>query len=130
MIKSRYIALLLLFSLCIFGLFQIKFKVQHLHLELTELKTQLVREKNLIHVLKAEWAYLNTPERLQRLAKKFLNLAEMTPEQILLSATSGKTIATAQKTATGSPIVRVSYVPNKKIAKWNYKERPDLKRRK
>ncbi len=83
MIKLRYLLALLLLASSVFGLFQVKFKVQQLHREVTELKAQLVHEKDSIHVLKAEWSYLNQPERLSRLSKKFLELEELKADQVL-----------------------------------------------
>ena len=123
MIKIRYIIFLFLFIGSTFALFQIKFKVQQLNREVVELKQQLDREKNLIHVLKAEWAYLNQPERLQRLTEKFLDLVEMKPEQILIA--SG--LNYADKAVENNNIIKASYTPSRRVTKWRYKDRPDLR---
>lgn len=136
MIKPSYIITLLLFCACVFGLFQVKFKVQNLHREVAELQKQLEHEKNSIHVLKAEWAYLNQPERLQRLAEKFLNLAELKPEQIML-VQPGKTIVAQIKdnnVITNGQLVRTSMTSNTLIkkppqVKWRYKQRPEISTR-
>ena len=40
-------------------------------------------EQEAIRVLKAEWAYLNNPARLERLAQEFLALEPMSPDDIL-----------------------------------------------
>ncbi len=66
----------------IFGLFQIKFRVQYLNKDVSELKRQLEQEKESIHILKAEWAYLNQPQRLRELAKRYLNLDDIKISQI------------------------------------------------
>jgi cell division protein FtsL len=136
MIKPSYILTLLLFCCCVFGLFQIKFKVQNLHREVADLQKQLEHEKNSIHVLKAEWAYLNQPERLQRLAEKFLNLAEIKPEQIMLVQPGSTIIAQIKDTniISNSHLVRTSMINNSIIkktsrVKWRYKPRPEISTR-
>jgi hypothetical protein len=58
----------------IFGLFQVKFYVQDLSKDIIELGRQLKQEKESLHILKAEWTYLNQPERLRQLAGKYLQL--------------------------------------------------------
>ena len=136
MIKIRYILALTLLSSCVFGLFQVKFKVQQLHREALELKTQLAHEKDSIHVLKAEWAYLNQPDRLHRLSKKFLDLTEVKSDQVL-PVKPGSMITLAEKKEISDipenkNLVKVSYKnkgPAKKTVKWNYRERPTLKTR-
>lgn len=137
MIRVSYFIGLILFALSVFGLFQVKFMVQGLHLEVAELKKQLEHEKNSIHVLKAEWAYLNQPERLQKLAVKYLNLKELQHDQIMI-AQEGTIIIAQQKTlyeANGS-IVPASMKVNSSAptkfspVKWRYKDRPDLRNKK
>ena len=136
MIKLRYILVLTLLSFSVFGLFQIKFKVQQLHRDAVELKSQLAHEKDSIHVLKAEWAYLNQPDRLQRLSKKFLDLSEVKSDKVL-PAKSGSIITMAvndkaPEVQENKNLVKVSYrsqKPVRKAVKWNYRERPVLKTR-
>lgn len=123
MIKQRYILFFILLGISVFGLFQIKFKVQNLHRELVELKLQLEQEKSSIHVLKAEWAYLNQPERLDRLAKKFLDLVELKPEQIMLATND---IEKKPINNENGKLIKTSYRESK-IVKWRYRTRPDLK---
>ena len=36
----------------------------------------------MIHVLNAEWSHLNEPQRLQKLAEKYLDIGPMKTEQI------------------------------------------------
>jgi cell division protein FtsL len=76
MIKSAIFFCLVL-SLSIFGLFQIKYKVQDLRKDLAELRLQLSQEKEEIHILGAEWTYLNQPDRIKRLATLYLKLEPM-----------------------------------------------------
>ncbi len=60
-----------------FGLFHVKYEVQRLESELHQLNSEIIKEQRQIHVLKAEWAYLNRPERLSALALKHLDLVPM-----------------------------------------------------
>jgi cell division protein FtsL len=76
-----------LFCICLavavgFGLFHVKYKVQALEEELARLNSQIVHEQEQLHVLRAEWAYLNRPERLEDLNSRFLGLAPVTPAQL------------------------------------------------
>jgi hypothetical protein len=66
----------------IFGLFQVKFHVQSLSNDITELNVQLKHERESLHVLKAEWTYLNKPERLKQLSDKYLSLNKVNLKQI------------------------------------------------
>ncbi|HEX9810432.1 MAG TPA: cell division protein FtsL [Alphaproteobacteria bacterium] len=64
-----------------FGLFQVKHRVQALEEELGRLNAAIVAEQDQIHVLRAEWAYLNRPKRLEELNAEYLGLGPMAPEQ-------------------------------------------------
>lgn len=50
--------------------------------KLHDLQADAQREQDAIRMLKAEWAYLNSPERLEVLAKKYTNLVPPDPQQI------------------------------------------------
>ena len=65
-----------------FGLFHVKYKVQELEEELGRLNADIMREQESLHVLRAEWAFLNRPERLEDLNTRFLHLGPLTPAQI------------------------------------------------
>ncbi len=65
-----------------FGLFQIKLAVQPAEREFARLSRELLASEETLHVLRAEWSYLNQPERLAELAGRHLALAPMAPEQI------------------------------------------------
>ena len=65
----------LLAALVGFGLFHVKYQVQKLEDRLAKINRDIVREQEQIHVLRAEWTYLNRPERIEQLAKKYLDLA-------------------------------------------------------
>jgi cell division protein FtsL len=65
-----------------FGLFHVKYKVQALEEEMARLNSGIVHEQEQLHVLRAEWAYLNRPERLEDLNRRLLGLGPMSPAQI------------------------------------------------
>ncbi|MGE5540336.1 MAG: cell division protein FtsL [Gemmatimonas sp.] len=72
----------LLAALVGFGLFHVKYQVQALEDRLAKLNRDIVREQAQIHVLRAEWTYLNRPERIEELANKYLQLAAPKASQI------------------------------------------------
>ncbi|HAH09737.1 MAG TPA: hypothetical protein DCL54_17625 [Alphaproteobacteria bacterium] len=51
--------------------------------ELAQIKTQIVEEAAKIRVLKADWAMLNAPDRLHRLATQHLALSATVPQQFV-----------------------------------------------
>ena len=55
-----------------FALFNITFKVEQLEGELKQLNKAVLKEQNAVHVLRAEWGYLNRPDRIEVLARKLL----------------------------------------------------------
>lgn len=48
---------------------------------LNRLDREILREEESIRVLKAEWSYLNQPERLEKLAAQYLELVPLTGRQ-------------------------------------------------
>ena len=84
-----------------YGLYQLKHEVMTLEAELGRLNRQIVREQENIHVLRAEWAYTNQPQRLQALAQRHLDLVPMSPRQFgRLDALPAPAAASAAPTAT------------------------------
>ena len=65
------------------GLFQVSYRVQSLEDELTRVNRQILQERDTIHVLRAEWSYLNEPTRLAELAQRHLNLAPLAASQMV-----------------------------------------------
>ena len=55
-----------------YSLFWITFEVEKLEAELVRLNREILREQETLHVLKAEWSYLNRPGRLENLANELL----------------------------------------------------------
>ena len=64
-----------------FGLFSVKYQVMTLEERLARLNAATLREQNQIHVLEAEWSYLNRPARLEELAERHLALLPIAPHQ-------------------------------------------------
>jgi len=82
MIRLTTLIWVALASVVGFGLFQLKHKVQDLEDELARLNRAVLAEQQAIHVLKAEWSYINQPQRLEALALRHLDLQPLTPEQL------------------------------------------------
>jgi hypothetical protein len=68
--------------LAIFGLYTVKYRVQALKSEVAATETQLREEKKNLHVLAAEWTYLNRPERLRTLTARYLDIKPMRGAQL------------------------------------------------
>lgn len=71
------------FALAAFGLYLVKYSVQDVQQEVSQLQAQLRHENESIHLLNAEWAYLNRPERLQKLAQAHVAVQPLSSVQIL-----------------------------------------------
>ncbi|MBL8690790.1 MAG: hypothetical protein JNL04_16925 [Rhodospirillaceae bacterium] len=63
------------------GLYQLKYEVQAKEERLARLNRQIQQEQEAIHVLNAEWAFLNRPDRLADLSKRHLELSQVEPTQ-------------------------------------------------
>ncbi len=59
------------------GLYQLKHPVAALEAEETRLAHALAAERQALHVLASEWAYLNEPERLAGIAARHLDVAPL-----------------------------------------------------
>lgn len=60
-----------------------KQRVQAVEEALVRANHRLVKDQEALHVLKAEWTYLNRPGRLSRLAHKYLELQPVKPDQLV-----------------------------------------------
>jgi hypothetical protein len=65
-----------------FMLYMVKYQVQSLRQQVADTSHQLEAEKEALHVVAAEWAYLNRPERLQALANQYLSSTSVTADQV------------------------------------------------
>lgn len=86
MIRFVNAAVVALLVLVCFGLYNGVHRVKAQEQALGKLKVQLAQEAEAIRVLKAEWSYLNQPERLQALARRHLALAPTGASQITVLA--------------------------------------------
>jgi hypothetical protein len=83
-IKTAMVILWLTLTLSIaFGSSVLKNRVQGLERRLASINTNIQKDIENIHVLKAEWSHYNTPERLRKLAYEQLSLENAKPEQII-----------------------------------------------
>ena len=65
------------------GMFVLKNQVQDLESELNRINNSIQEDVKSIHVLKAEWSHLNSPQRLRTLASKYISLNPARAEQII-----------------------------------------------
>lgn len=65
-----------------FLLYQVKYEVQNLRAQIAATERELAAERDSLHVVAAEWAYLNRPERIAALSSKYLASDNVTVEQI------------------------------------------------
>ena len=66
--------------------FSIKHQAEESEARVRALQRQIALEKETIDILKADWAYLNNPSRLQRIVDAFeaeLGLQAVEPEQLI-----------------------------------------------
>jgi len=82
MIRISAIVWVVVLALLGIGLFQVKYNVQSKERELREVRRQIETNYNAIHVLDAEWSYLNDPLRLADLTRRHTGLVPTTPGQI------------------------------------------------
>lgn len=64
-------------------LYSVKYRVQSMDEEIASIRAQIAHEKQAIHVLNAEWAFLTRPERIRVLAEKHLDMQSMDGRQML-----------------------------------------------
>lgn len=118
---NKLVSRLGIFTIFIAGycLFAIKGQVNDLNYQLTDITKQINDERSSINILKAENAYLQSPNRLRSLAEKYLNLATIKTEQIttdplLNSEESEKPVLAELK--------EISSVKMRKQISWRYKK--------
>jgi hypothetical protein len=64
-------------------LFRVKYEVVTLENNLKQVRTDIAEHKEALHILKAEWAHLNEPMRLQELSQKYLSLQPIQSTQLV-----------------------------------------------
>tara|TARA_R110002110_G_scaffold85816_1_gene223384 strand:+ start:136559 stop:137059 length:501 start_codon:yes stop_codon:yes gene_type:complete len=82
MIRPTSLILMALAAAAGGALFQIAFEVSELDDELAQLNTDIRTDRDAIHVLRAEWSFLNQPARLEELTRRHLDLLPVSGAQI------------------------------------------------
>mgnify|MGYP001387225464 CR=1 FL=1 len=83
MIRPALILWIGLPAIVTIALLLVSYQVKRLENELTALEREALVQQEEIHVLNAEWSFLNRPERLARLAERHLELAPVAPDQLI-----------------------------------------------
>jgi len=63
-------------------LFFVKYEVQSLKRELSDLNRTLAEDRRAVRVLRAEWSHLTDPDRLRGLAQRHLDMVPVDPSQL------------------------------------------------
>jgi len=66
--------------------YKVKYEEQQRHAQIRQIERQVQAEKDMINLLKAEWALVSAPARLGRLAEHYaleLELSPINPDQIV-----------------------------------------------
>jgi hypothetical protein len=80
--RVTYLVGMALFAAAAFGLYLVKYSVQNVKSEVIAREIELKNERESLHLLQAEWAYLTRPERITRLAELHLKLTPLRSAQI------------------------------------------------
>ena len=65
-------------------IYQVKYQARALDERIAVLHKEIEKERDSLAVARAEWSLLNRPERIERLAKKFLDLTPANPQQLVI----------------------------------------------
>jgi hypothetical protein len=65
------------------GLFQLKYEVMNLEQDHQRIRKTIRETGEAIHVLRAEWAHLNDPKRLQNLCERYLAISPIKGSQLI-----------------------------------------------
>lgn len=64
-------------------IYEVKYETRMLDARTDELHKAIEEERNAIAVLRAEWSLLNRPERIERLARKYLGLEPLEAQRMV-----------------------------------------------
>jgi len=106
------------------GLFLVKHEVKDMEGRLAGINQEVQRNREEIHVLNAEWSYLNDPARLRELAQKYLGMRPLGPTQVagfdFLPTMPAKAVAAAPRPAATPaatvPVARPRPAPTRQVA--------------
>jgi hypothetical protein len=107
----------LVFGICcitVYSLFIIKDKVRVVNYQIDEIGQHITVEKEKIHTLKAELAYLTSPERLRLLSAKYLELVDVQSDQMIKDPLMCDTALNHRAS--------LQIVHNNRPVKWHYKK--------
>ncbi|MBR1734036.1 MAG: hypothetical protein IJ730_01080 [Alphaproteobacteria bacterium] len=79
--KSTVFFIFLTCAICSW-LFYLKYSVIDIENRIRYAKKQIIEEKKNLHILKAEWKSLTSPDRIQALAKRHLDMKQMDVSQL------------------------------------------------
>lgn len=63
--------------------YQVKYRVQNIEEDIATTQRAIAAERDSMHVLEAEWSYLNRPDRLSRLSAEYHGLQRVGVSQIV-----------------------------------------------
>jgi cell division protein FtsL len=76
-------------------MYDVKYDTREMEEKVASLRLGIRKERDSIAILRAEWSHLNSPERIERLARKHLGMAPVQGRQMMtfeqLAATRGMT---------------------------------------
>ncbi len=72
--RKAFVIGTVMFCALAFAVFKVEYKVRSLRAELAEVNRQILQNYEDIHVLKTEWVYLNSPQRVKELASRYLDM--------------------------------------------------------
>jgi cell division protein FtsL len=87
-VKFSSMMVLTLAAVAGFGLFWVSQQVQEAERDARALNSVITQEQEAIRVLTAEWDYLNRPDRLEELARTYLNMEPIKADSTLTSVQS------------------------------------------
>ena len=82
MMKPLYIGAFVVTVMLTYGLYTMKHEVQQLESKLQSLHRQLASEREAARILRAEWSFLNNPERIEKLTARHLDLTPVSVHRI------------------------------------------------
>ena len=82
MMKPLYIGAFVVTVMLTYGLYTMKHEVQRLESKLQSLHRQLASEREAVRILRAEWSFLNNPERIEKLTARHLDLTPVSVHRI------------------------------------------------
>jgi cell division protein FtsL len=121
MLRFFNICLSLALVVLAYVIYQVKYDTRSLDVDIASLSKDIEAERDSVAVLRAEWSLLNRPERIERLAEKYLDLAPPKPQQMLALETASPGDLERASAALDQPsppaIPTVAKVPAKPVSK-------------